>query len=111
MAKWFITLGLLGAISPALAETLAKDPTQPMHYQVEQPETAKEEAAQVYTLTSLLLRNKQSWAVINGEKVAIGEKVSGATLLKIADNKVLLQVNGQNQWVPIARPAGLKISR
>ncbi len=112
MAKlsWYLMIMLMSVTSYASADLLPKDPTKPADFK-QQPSKTSSPVAQAYTLTSLLKRDKQSWAVINGQKVTVGEEVSGATLLSISHNKVLLQVDGQDKWVPMTRPTGLKISR
>lgn len=106
----YLMIMLMSVTSYASADVLPKDPTKPADFK-QQPNKTSAPVAQVYTLTSLLKRDKQSWAVINGQKVAVGEEVAGATLLRISHHKVLLQVDGQDQWVPMTRPTGLKISR
>ncbi|WP_028470094.1 hypothetical protein [Neptunomonas japonica] len=109
MAK-YLSIVLLLCSGWVLAASGIKDPTQPYQSQ-NTPVSQDVDKKAVFNVTSILKKKKTAWAIINGAKASVGERVEGAKIMRIAYDKVLLDVGGSRRWVPLSNKSGLKKSR
>ncbi len=91
------------------ADPVLKDPTQP--YRVNVGESVVFVQKTDFQVTSILKRKNVAWAIVNGAKANVGERVGGAKILQIAYDKVLLDLGNSQRWVPLSNNSGLKKSR
>ncbi len=109
MAK-YISVVLLLCSGWTLAASGIKDPTQPYQFQ-NAPVAQAADKKTVFNVTSILKKKKTAWAIINGAKASVGERIEGAKIMRIAYDKVLLDVGGSHRWIPLSNKSGLKKSR
>lgn len=109
MAK-YISIVLLLCSGWVLAASGIKDPTQPYQFQ-HVPVLQEAGKKAVFSVTSILKKKKTAWAIINGAKASVGERIEGAKIMRIAYDKVLLDVGGSRRWIPLSNKSGLKKSR
>ncbi len=86
------------------ADTLLADPTKPSRLvayakssNIEQP---------TYKVSWLRTGNKNNMAVVNGQRVQVGDSVDGATVLSIARSGVTLDVGNKKQLISLAEHKG-----
>lgn len=91
------------------ADTVLKDPTRP--YRLSSGESVAFVEKTNFQVTSILKRKNVAWAIINGVKVHVGQRVAGAKVLRIAYDKVLLDMGDSQRWVLLSNNSGLKKSR
>ncbi|MDX1452179.1 MAG: hypothetical protein R3183_06440 [Oleiphilaceae bacterium] len=117
MFKHIYLFGLLLALAlPIQAKTtftLANgeqlvDPTKPHGWRASQPAKA---VARNYKLNYILKADGRAMAMINGQRVAEGDYVSGARVLSIRDTSVSLLVEGQRRTLHVAGSSGMKIRK
>ena len=84
-----LCLGAWSAAQAALGQGLA-DPTRPPNTSGV-TEAGMDSDAPTTTLQSVLLSRGRKLAVINGELVALGGKVNGATVADISESQVVLK--------------------
>lgn len=63
------------------------DPTRPLGYQ------AAAKRVESWQLNSIFLSNQRKRAIINGQLVGVGDRVSGATVVRIESGHVLLNTS------------------
>lgn len=85
------------------AETLPADPTKPA-FNVEVGDLV--EKAQQYSVSSLITGKKQNLAVINGQRVKVGDAVDGAKVIAVSRKGVQLEVSGEKKFISIAERQG-----
>ena len=93
---FFLALGLalMPAPSTAMAQAMT-DPTRPATgFVAESPEGA---VAAVTQLQSVMISPTQSWAIISGVRVSLGEKYGDAVLVKVAESEVVLKSGNEQQ--------------
>lgn len=83
------------------ADPLANLPDPTRHKQ-KQKKAVKQVKQKSLILQSTLISDERSYAIINGESVAIGERIGGATLLTITPFEVVLLRHGQKRTLPLA---------
>ena len=81
---------------PALAAEV--DPTRPIDYQ---PRKTTAGNASGLTLQSLLVSKQRKRAVINGKRVEEGDRVAGATVVKITADGVTVERNGKRRTLKL----------
>ena len=91
------------------ADPVLKDPTQP--YRIHAEKSVAFVKKTDFQVTSILKRKNMAWAVVNGVKVNVGQRVGGAKVLQIAYDKVLLDMGDSQRWVLLSNNSGLKKSR
>lgn len=91
------------------ADTVLKDPTQP--YRTDATESVSFVKKTDFQVTSILKRKNVAWAIVNGVKANVGGRVGGAKILKIAYDKVLLDMGDTQRWILLSNNSGLKKSR
>lgn len=104
----FITL-LLG--SPLLyADTLPADPTRPLAtFFATDKQVAPDQG---YILSALITGKSNPSAVINGQRVQVGDRVDGAEVMNISKQGVTLNTGTEFQTVSLAERAGFsKVKR
>ena len=72
------------------------DPTRPAHVPAPALNTELDEE-QAYELESILISDQRRLAIINGQVLRSGERLGKARLLKIEDDRVSLNVDGERQ--------------
>ena len=72
-----------------------------------EPEPIKEAIA----LSAIVYRAKGATAVINGQRVQVGDSVAGATLIRIEPQRVQIQNTDGRQWLSISAPESIKVRR
>jgi len=80
------------------ADPLANLPDPTRHKQKQKQKKAVKNVKQkALTLQSTLISDERRYAVINGQSMAIGERIDGATLLEITPFKAVLIKHGQRK--------------
>ena len=87
------------------AERLPSDPTQPA-LGVSSYAIAAKDKAQEYKVSSLITGKKQSVAVVNGQRVHVGDEVNGATVLEINSKGVRINIRGEQKFISLAERKG-----
>ena len=87
------------------------DPMRPVHYQNQVNKKVAEKQVQVKTrewhLTTVLMSQARSVAVINGKTLQVGEQLEGYKLVQIRSDRVILK-NKQEKLVLRRAGTGLK---
>ena len=99
---------LAGAGPQAQAEPAAVlvDPTRPHGWQaVTTPDGESEPAAVVFKLQGTFNMAGRRSAVINGRRVGVGDRVSGAEVIEIGKDRVVLEVDGEDMELVKTLPA------
>ncbi len=86
---YFVATTCLGMAALANANN---DPTYPLRHIPSESAENRE-----LRLNSVLISNSRRVAVINGQLVAEGDTIAGATLIRILDNRVQVTINGKNR--------------
>lgn len=94
LAPLVVALAAL-ASTPAPAQVLV-DPTRPPAA-VAAPGPASAEAPPATQLQSILISSRRRLAVINGNTVALGDKVGEARVVKISETEVVLQTGEETE--------------
>lgn len=92
-----------GPTATAEAADVLVDPTRPRGWQAPaaRPEGQGESAAVPLKLQGTFRAAGRRSAVINGQRVAVGDRVSGAEVVEIGKDRVVLEVDGDT--VELAR--------
>ena len=87
-----------GALQPTelLARGALRDPTRPPNISEFEQVKQHVSASSPYALTAILLAKGRRIAVINGEPVQAGDRVSNAKVTSILRDKVVLRAGGEN---------------
>lgn len=95
--KLLPAIALSGAlVLPALAAE--NDPTRPIDYK---PATRAVGNVSGLTLQSLLIAQQRKHAVINGQRVKEGDRVSGAKVLQITAEGVVVEHSGKRRTLKL----------
>lgn len=89
--------GLAGGLCislAALAGNPLPDPTRPAYRSTEPGTTAPEVT---YSLQSILQSPDRALAIINGQRVTIGDRVGGARVITIRPGEVIVDFSGKRQ--------------
>ncbi|MCP4597297.1 hypothetical protein [Neptuniibacter sp.] len=89
----------------AQAGSLPSDPTQPAQGVVSYTVEAKDKV-QEYKVNSLITGKKQRVAVVNGQRVHVGDEVNGATVLEINSKGVRINIRGEQKFISLAERKG-----
>lgn len=87
----------------SIAEVL-EDPTMPPGYMKPGSNgvaASAQETSGSLKVTAIQLSAKAHSAVINSEKVRIGDSISGARVLRIEPNKVVVDLKGERRELPL----------
>lgn len=106
MSRFLCVLALLCAAAASRAEL--RDPTAPPAGL--QGPAVDEAAAAPLVLQGVVRNGPHPLALINGRRVHPGDRIDGAQLLSIRADAVLIERQGQRQWLRLA-PSILKPSR
>ncbi|WP_250656575.1 hypothetical protein [Alkalimarinus coralli] len=101
------------SVSAAATMTLSdgevlKDPTQPYDWSAPRK---TERVKRSYKLNYLLYADDRKQAIINGQSVIEGDRVSGAKVVKISENSVLLSTEQGTKVLRWKQPASIKRTR
>ena len=80
------------------------DPTRPLFQSQTGQQvvnTNVEKREQAYQLSSILIRENSRLAVINARQVQVGDQVSGAEVISIENDRVTLDINGQEKVIEL----------
>ena len=90
--RYIVSSALLCCGGGAVAEDFSglRDPTKPPRFQPNVP--VQSATASVHRLASVIISPTRKVAVINGQVLAEGDQIDGASVLKIADGQVWLQL-------------------
>jgi hypothetical protein len=108
VAKFFVMLLMFHSVN-GVAGSQLNDPTQP--YRAKTSVSSVIEMDTDYQVSAILKRKQAAWAIVNGIKVGVGDQVDGAKILRIAYDRVLLDVGDAQRWVSLSNYSGLKKSR
>lgn len=72
---------------------LLRDPTQPLFYRVSKPQK------QAIILQGIMIRKTGKEAIINGQRVTVGDVVSGAKVIAIEEGYITILQGGVNSNV------------
>ncbi len=84
------------------------DPTKPADWRASRPAKA---VARQYKLNYILNADGRKMAMINGQRVSVGDYVSGAKVLAISEGSVSLMVDGQRRTLRVSGATGIKIRK
>ncbi len=104
MRKLLLCLCLIGVGSSAMAERLPADPTQPAAGMFNL--LSAKPAVSAYTISSLVTGKKKNTAVVNGQRVEVGDLVDNATVLSISREGVMLDVGNKQQLISLSERKG-----
>ena len=86
-----------------------QDPTKPLGLPKVQPKATEQIS---YRLSYVLRSENRNLAIVNGQKVAVGDTVSGAKVLAISSDSVTLSVKGKKRVLAMKTPSkDIKINR
>ncbi|SIS87553.1 hypothetical protein [Neptunomonas antarctica] len=108
MAKFLVMLLMCYSVN-GVAESQLKDPTQP--YRAKTSVSNVVDIHTDYQVSAILKRKQAAWAIVNGIKAGVGDQVDGAKILRIAYDRVLLDVGDTQRWVSLSNYYGLKKSQ
>ncbi len=96
---FFLISFLLCAVGNVLALTVnneLSDPTRPAAVRIMQTENTEDQQAggQNYNVSQIYISQKTQMAIINGQKVKMGDSIGGAEVLAIKSGSVSLLVDG-----------------
>lgn len=81
------------------------DPTKPQNWH----HASGPEAQQAqFNLSYILKTSKRTKAIINGKKVSEGDSVSGARIIKINQNTVLMSVDGKRRVLHLTTTGSIR---
>lgn len=83
-----------------------KDPTAPAQYRPA-PKVIKQ-APKNFKLSYILDSEARRYAIVNGKKLSVGDRIEGARLLDIQSRSVVLLVNGRRQTIQMNAVTGIK---
>lgn len=83
-----------------------QDPTRPLQWQ--SGPVAQGTSAQTFTLNYILSSGQERRAMINGKKVLEGDRVSGATVKRIEQNRVIISYQGKQQVLQLNKVKGIQ---
>lgn len=58
---------------------------------------------EAFTLSGVVYSQKESYCLINGLVLRVGEQIGGATVQKITPDEVVLDVSGRTLTIPVAK--------
>jgi len=85
---------------------LLQDPTRPITWRT--TSTGPEQKAQSFRLNYILSANDRKYAHINGIKVSEGDTVSGARVLRITGDQVVISLGGRQKTLRGNAISGIK---
>jgi len=88
--KLLIALLLTGSSAIVDADGILRDPTRPFVARVPQTSSAPR-----YKVDAIFISAKRSIAVLNGERVRVGDQVGAATVIAIEKSQLILNINGK----------------
>jgi hypothetical protein len=102
--KLVIGLSFCICSSSVLAERLPADPTRPAAgmYHL----SPAKRVAPVYKVSSLVTGKKKNTAVVNGQRVEVGDLVDSATVLSISREGVMLDIGNKQQLISLSEREG-----
>lgn len=77
----------------------SRDPTRPYS----PPVLAKAAVARSYTVNAIFISSRRQIAVINGQRVSVGDVVDGATVTRIEKHVITLNANGRELSASLKR--------
>ncbi len=121
MGAWgWLAAGLLGVAAAGARGAPLADPTRPFGYRSAPAEPPAEAAAageeQQWSVAMIRYARGAPMALINGRAVAVGGRVGGARVVRIAPGSVELERNGERFEIALSiadvkRPAALAQGR
>lgn len=86
---------------------ILQDPTRPQQIQSSRGQQRSEQDVS-FTLNYILTKGQERRAMINGQKVVVGDQVSGAKVKKIEGDRVVLTYQGQIKELKLNEITGIK---
>jgi hypothetical protein len=95
-ARWLLILGMLATSASVLAEQdpALRDPTMPDGWRAPAASKDPERAPTLRLHGTFSVAGSRS-ALIDGQRVGVGDEIAGATVLRIEKNSVILRIGGQ----------------
>ncbi len=97
MRSLFVCLCLLTAGAAEARDF--RDPTRPYS----PPITAKAAVAKSFVVNAIFVSSRRQIAVINGQRVAVGDVVDGATVTRIEKHAITLDADGRELTATLKR--------
>ena len=85
---------------------LLQDPTRPITWRTASKGPGQK--AQSFRLNYILSANDRKYAHINGKKVSEGDTVSGAKVLRITGDQVVISLGGRQKTLRVNAISGIK---
>lgn len=96
-----LTLGVFVGYEVS-AETLPADPTRPSATMAVSATSLQQD----YRLTSLITGKHTQLAVINGQRVQVGDQLEDARVVAINKNGVRLEIRGEQKFISLSERSG-----
>ena len=90
MIKYLIGMALVNNPILAGSNEAQRDPTRPY-----QPRSRQAVAAPGFTVNAIFVSANRRIAIVNGQRVAVGERVGRATVVAISKNHLTLSIGGK----------------
>lgn len=105
MFKEKLLISIVFTLSPLVNAEVLQDPTMPPSYNKSSVMSDVAESSVTSSsglkVTKIQLSPRSHSAVINSEKVEIGDSIFGALVLKIEPNKVIVDLKGERVELPL----------
>ena len=85
-----------------------QDPTRPLQWQSGPVAQGASPAAQSFTLNYILSSGQERRAMINGKKVLEGDRISGATVKRIEQDRDIISYQGKQQVLQLNKVKGIQ---
>lgn len=86
-----LLLALLGTTQSVSADEVLRDPTKPYRVNATQSQGATR-----FTVNAIFVSDERRIAIVNGQRVAVGGQVNGATVVAISKEKLTLRIDGKS---------------
>jgi len=86
-----VGLILAGHPSCAIAEDILRDPMRP-----HTTHTAPAQSTTRFTVNAIFIATDRRVAIVNGQRVTVGERVDGATVVSISRNELTLTIGSKH---------------
>jgi MSHA biogenesis protein MshK len=99
----------LHAAPTVLAPELLKDPMKAPRWATTQVED--QPVAVEISVSAIIYRPKGAMAVINGQRVRVGDTVADAKVTRIEPKRVQVHTRDGRQWLSLSAPESIKVRR
>ena len=98
IVRILLTLMVLGTTNSVNADEVLRDPTRPYRVTATQSREAPR-----FTVNAIFISDQRRIAIVNGQRVAIGGHVGGATVIAINKDQLILNIDGKRITARLSR--------